>query len=84
MYWGALGNKAGKKKKKGWQQLLAQVPILKKKKLCISSFTHNGVHSYGIRNDCAWGSEAWFGKQLFFQLRLSFSFPQTLYVPDNL
>ena len=29
--WGGWGDKAGKKKK-DWQQLLAQVPILKKKK----------------------------------------------------
>ena len=29
MYWGALGRK---KRKKDWQQILAQVPIFKKKK----------------------------------------------------
>ena len=31
MYWGDLGEKA-EKKRKDWQQLLAQVPIFKKKK----------------------------------------------------
>ena len=30
MYWGALGRRI-KKKKEDWQQLLAQVPIFKKK-----------------------------------------------------
>ena len=32
MYWGALGRRRRGEKKEDWQQMLAQVPILKKKK----------------------------------------------------
>ena len=32
IYWGDLGRKKQEKKKKDWQQLLAQVPIFKGKK----------------------------------------------------
>ena len=32
MYWGDLGRKKKQEKKEDWQQLLAQVPIFKKKK----------------------------------------------------
>ena len=32
MYWGALGRRRKKKEEEDWQQILAQVPIFKKKK----------------------------------------------------
>ena len=31
MYWGALGRRRRKEKKKDWQQMLTQMPIFKKK-----------------------------------------------------
>ena len=33
MYWGLWGEKEERKKKEDWQQLLAQVPIFKKKRI---------------------------------------------------
>ena len=37
MDWAGFGKKKKKKKKKDWQQLLAQVPIFKKKKKRVNS-----------------------------------------------
>ena len=46
MYWGIWGEKAEKKKEKDWQQLLAQVPIFKKKPKLSNCFQSSWIILY--------------------------------------
>ena len=71
MYWGNLGRKRKKTKKEDWQQLLAQVPICKKKKRG-DRLKRKSQESLSSSSVCYFPLNPWSWKMMSFKTLLIF------------